>query len=168
MNFSEIYSQFNKRLFSICYSIIRDNHLAEDAVQETFIKAFKNVKTIEEECKICAWLSSIATRTAIDILRREKRKRGIVMEHEMLEFLGIEMIHNVEQEAEAELLKEQIEENLKRLKAEHQEVLILKIRKGLKEDEIAKVLQLNPRTVKSRFYRARKQLKLLYQEQNTA
>src|SRR4051795_4092130 len=88
IDFSELYRLFYKRLFYIGYSITRDLHIAEDVVQETFIKAMKKIETIEEESKIGAWLSVIATRTAIDFVRRERNKKPILMEKEMLEGLG--------------------------------------------------------------------------------
>lgn len=165
IDFSEIYSLFYKRLFHVAYSITRDLHLAEDVVQETFIKALKKMETIEEESKVGAWLSVIATRTAIDFLRSERKKRGIPMEKEMLECLGLVMKHNVEEEVETGFLVEQVHCAIRKLTIDYQDVLMLKLGHGLKENEIARVLDLKPSTVKTRIYRARKQLKLLFLDQ---
>ncbi|WP_181444466.1 RNA polymerase sigma factor [Bacillus sp. 03113] len=162
INFSEVYCMYYKRLFHISYSITRDIYIAEDVVHETFIKALKKVETIEEESKIGAWLSMIATRTAIDFVRRERKKKGIPMEQNMLESLGKEMKQNVEEEAEVEMLVEQVNIAIKSLTFEYQDVLMLKLGHGLKENEIAHVLNLKPSTVKTRIYRARKQLKQLF------
>ncbi|PLR95149.1 RNA polymerase sigma factor [Bacillus sp. T33-2] len=169
MDFSELYSLYYKRLFCIGYSITRDKHQAEDVVHETFIKAFKKADTIEDESKVGAWLSSIAARTAIDFIRREKKKKGIPMEAAMIECLGIQMTQDVEEEVETGYLMGQINTVIKRLTLEQQDVLMLKIRHGLTEAEIARHLNVKPCTVKTRFYRARKKLKhLFFLEQNTA
>lgn len=165
INFSEVYQANYKRLFHIAYSITRDSYLAEDVVQETFIKAMNKADTVEEESKISSWLSVIATRTAIDFVRRERRKRGIPMEQEMMEFLGKETKQNVEEEVASGILTEQVNQAIGTLKPDYQHVLKLKLGNGLKEQEIASVLDLKPSTVKIRLFRARKQLKLLFHEQ---
>ncbi|WP_235846504.1 RNA polymerase sigma factor [Neobacillus drentensis] len=165
IDFSEIYSLFYKRLFHIGYSITRDLHLAEDVVQETFIKAMKKIETIEEDSKVGAWLSVIATRTAIDFVRIERKKKGIPMEQESFECLGKVMKQNVEEEVEIGFLVEEVYRAIRKLTHEYQDVLMLKLGQGLKENEIAHVLDLKPSTVKTRIYRARKQLKLLYLDQ---
>ncbi|WP_195891943.1 RNA polymerase sigma factor [Neobacillus dielmonensis] len=168
INFSELYSLYYKRLFHISFSITRDRYLAEDVVQETFIKALKKADTIAEQSKVGAWLSVIATRTAIDFVRVERKKKGILMEKDMLESLGKEMKHNVEEEVETGIMAEQVNTAIKKLNHEYQDVLLLKIGHGLKEHEIARALDLNPGTVKTRIYRARKQLKQLFLKQLSA
>lgn len=168
IDFSEVYRMYYKRLFHISYSITRDLHLAEDVVQETFIKAMKKVETIEDATKVGAWLSVIATRTAIDFVRIERKKNAILMEQEMLEFLGKEMKQNVEEEVETGILVEEVNCAIGKLTHEYRDVLILKLGNGLKENEIASILDLKPSTVKTRIYRARKQLKLLFLKQISA
>ncbi|MCA1031268.1 RNA polymerase sigma factor [Bacillus timonensis] len=166
IDFSEIYDVAYKRLFHIAYSITRNVHLAEDVVQDAFLKAMQKATTIQDRSKTIAWLSVITTRTAIDTLRKEKRK--IPMEQNMLEALGKEMKQNVEQEVETGLFVDDIKSAIKQLTKEYQHVLLLKLKLGLKENEIADVLNLNPCTVKTRIHRARKQLKMLCQRQISA
>ncbi len=168
INFSELYRLFYKRLFYISYSITRDMHIAEDVVQETFIKAIKKVEKIEDESKIGAWLSVIATRTAIDFVRRERKKKPVLMEKEMLECLGKEMGQNVEEEVETRILKEQVQSAIMKLRLVYQDVLLLKIGKDLKENEIADMLNLKQSTVKTRLHRARKELKIMFLKQMSA
>ncbi|WP_226035106.1 RNA polymerase sigma factor [Aquibacillus saliphilus] len=167
-DFTDLYHLHYKKLFHLSYSIIRDRQLAEDVVQETFIKAMQHVKSIEEENKIGAWLSVIATRTAIDFIRKERKKQGIPMDQEMLEFLGKEMKQNVEEEVEVAVFIDQVKSIIKNLTVDYQDVLSLRLWKGLKEQEIARILDLKPCTVKTRIYRARKQLKVLFLERMSA
>jgi RNA polymerase sigma-70 factor (ECF subfamily) len=139
----------------------RDAYLAEDIVQETFIKAMKKAETIIDEEKAGAWLSVIARRTALDVIRRERRKAAVPMEQDMLECLGVATKQNVEQEVESGFAAEEITGAVKKLTGSYRDILLLKIDRGLKEREIAVMLNLNPSTVKTRIFRARKQLKMM-------
>ncbi|MBN6206851.1 RNA polymerase sigma factor [Ralstonia pickettii] len=106
INFTEIYSIHYHRLVQIGYSITKDIQLAEDVVQETFIKAIKRIDSIQDKGKLPAWLSVIAKRTAIDMIRSEQKKKGILMEQDTLESLVKEINYNVEEEVEITLLME--------------------------------------------------------------
>ncbi|MCS0824148.1 RNA polymerase sigma factor [Cytobacillus oceanisediminis] len=161
MDITELYTCHYKRLYHICFSMTRDAYLAEDIVQETFIKAMKKAETIIDEEKAGAWLSVIARRTALDVIRRERRKAAVPMEQDMLECLGVATKQNVEQEVESGFAAEEITGAVKKLTGSYRDILLLKIDRGLKEREIAVMLNLNPSTVKTRIFRARKQLKMM-------
>ncbi|WP_445506550.1 RNA polymerase sigma factor [Niallia sp. 03190] len=159
---SKIFPLFYQRLFQISYSITRDRHLAEDVVQETFIKAMKKMGSIEDEKKIGAWLSVTATRTAIDFVRKERKKQGIVMEIDIINAFGKTQKQHVEDKVEADLFFDRINAAIGRMNKDYQKVFLLKIKQGLKENEIAEILGIKHCTVKTRIYRARKQLKILF------
>ncbi|MBG9451509.1 RNA polymerase sigma-70 factor [Cytobacillus firmus] len=161
MDIAELYSCHYKRLYHICFSMTRDAYLAEDIVQETFIKAMKKAETIIDEEKAGAWLSVIARRTALDIIRREKRKAAVPMEQDTLESFCLITKQDVEQEVESGLAAEEIKSAIRQLAMNYQEVLLLKVDGGLKEQEIANLLNLKPSTVKTRIFRARKQMRAL-------
>lgn len=164
----EICNLYNKRLFHIAYCITRDHYLAQDVVQETLIKAYQKMDTIEDREKLGAWLSSIAARTAIDFVRKERKTNKWIAESVDLENCYAKTIQNVEQEVELHMLQEQIYAYINSLSPEQKRVFMLKIKYGLKEREIAEILQLNPNTIKTKLYRARKQLKEMLGEKYTA
>ncbi|MGD6834470.1 RNA polymerase sigma factor [Sutcliffiella halmapala] len=159
MEFTTMYKEYYDRLFRVSFSIIRDRQLAEDNVQETFIKAYKKLADLEDMQKVGAWLSVIASRTAIDFIRRERKTQGYTMELCMLDCLGKESSQNVEEEVVVSFLKEILKETLEDFSGDDQRMLALKMFKGLKEREIAKALQMNPSAVKSKIHRARRKLK---------
>ncbi|KPB03865.1 RNA polymerase sigma factor [Bacillus sp. CHD6a] len=159
MDFTTIYNEHYERVLYVSLAVIRDRHLAEDNVQETFIKAYKKLDSLEEMEKIGAWLCVIASRTAIDFVRRERKNKGCPMELELLDCLGKEAGHNVEAEVEVKLLKELLDEKMEGFTTEDKKLLGLKMERGLKEREIAKALKMNPATVKSKIHRARRKLK---------
>ncbi|MGJ7921198.1 RNA polymerase sigma factor [Neobacillus sp. LXY-4] len=157
----QLFTLYSKRLHNIALSVTKDWYLAEDVVQETFLKAYKKIETIEDPKKIAAWLSSIAARTAIDFLRAERRKKCCPTNQTIIEnaLFNSESRHLTEEEVEIRLLETELNGSLAELSKEYKEVLILRIRHGLNEKEIAQKLQLKSTTVKNRLYRARKQLK---------
>ncbi|SEN22099.1 RNA polymerase sigma-70 factor, ECF subfamily [Mesobacillus persicus] len=170
VDFEGIVTVFSKRLTLLAYSVTRDWYTAEDVVQEAFIKAYKKIDTIEDSGKIGSWLAAITTRTAIDFLRAEKRRKWIPADLSYMDYLEsfTETGMNPEEEVEITFLKEDLYKSLNHLSKEYQEVLVLRVQYGLKEVEIAKVLHLKSTTVKTRLHRARKQLKLAITEKYSA
>lgn len=165
---NELCTLYNKRLFQVAYCITRDYYLAQDAVQETLIKAYQKMDTIEDPEKIGAWLSAIAARAAIDIVRKERKLNDRTASHVEIETANIKMDQNVEQEVEMNLLKEQIHQAINSLSLDQRKVFLLKINSGLKEKEIAQLLKINQNTVKTKIYRIRKQLKEMLMESLSA
>lgn len=161
---------YSKKLRHIAYSITKDRFLAEDVVQETFIKAYKKIDTIESTEKVGAWLTAIAGRTAIDYLRAEKRKRWLPSDQSLMEQVFSDQAPktSIENEVEMILFKEDVQNILYKLTQDYQQVLVLRLQYGLKEDEIASQLNLKAGTVKTRLHRARKQLRKVMTEKYPA
>lgn len=155
-----------KLLFHIAFGITRDYHLAQDVVQETFFKAFRKIDTIVDEAKLRSWLSAIASRTAIDFVRKEKRRKE-VLETEIT-YQEVASHKNVEEEVNSLLLQNEITKAFGVLNANQQSVLHLKVVEGMKEKEIAEALHLNQNNVKTVLYRARKKLSMHLAEKNYA
>ncbi|MEH7332407.1 RNA polymerase sigma factor [Neobacillus drentensis] len=170
IDFNQVYSMYAKRLQGLAYKYTKDWLWAEDIVQESFIKAFKKIDTIEDTGKLGAWLSAITARTAIDFLRSEKRNKRIPVDIADIELMmghdhnGI----NTEEAVGIRLFQEDLGRSIEHLSKEFQEVLILKVAYGLKEIEIASLLDLKAATVKTRLYRARKQLKQVFAVKESA
>jgi RNA polymerase sigma factor (sigma-70 family) len=170
IDFDELYRKYEKKLRHIAFSITKDRHLAEDVVQETFIKAYKKKDSIEDAEKIGSWLSAIAGRTAIDYLRAEKRRKWLPSDQTVMEqiFSDQDYHPSIEKEVEIILFKEDLQHVLYKLTIEYQEVLVLRVQYGLKEDEIASQLNIKSGTVKTRLHRARKQLRKVMTEKYPA
>jgi RNA polymerase sigma factor (sigma-70 family) len=158
--FQAIYEQYYDRIYQISYFMTRDTYLAEDILQETFMKAYKKIHQITDERKMGAWLSTIASRTAIDVIRKERKWCNISVEENLLHLNVCGTVSHVEQEVEMNMIKEKMKREIYRLKPEYRQVFVLKYHLGLKEEEITHRLHLNKGTVKSRLYRAKQMLKL--------
>lgn len=155
--FQKIYELSYQKVLKIAESIVRDHFLAEDILQETFVKVYQNLDQLKHIENVSAWISAIATRTAIDFLRKEKRISHSLMNEELLYPHGY--FNEIEHLVEIRLLKEKIEMYIQQLKPSYRQVIELKYRKGLSEKEMEKELNLSKSNVKTRLYRARQTLK---------
>ncbi|MUK90606.1 sigma-70 family RNA polymerase sigma factor [Ornithinibacillus sp. L9] len=161
-----LFDMFYGRIFRTAYYIVKDEHLAQDVVQETFIKAFKHIDSVKDGYKLGAWLGSIATRTSIDLLR--KRRNYVPLENVNIDKVEEFDVHAspVEENMEENYIKEMLHETIKKLEPpEYREIVLLKYHYELMDKEIAELLGININTVKTRFRRAKQKLKrALYQE----
>jgi RNA polymerase sigma factor (sigma-70 family) len=162
IDFMLIYKKYYDRVYHTAIRITRDPHLAEDVMQETFIKAYYKMDTILDLEKVGSWITTIASRTAIDFIRREKRGCILTVDDRFIyeKYESIKAcVFNVEQEMEAHWLEEEIKHEVEQLSPSLKDVFQLSYLKGLKEEEIALHLQLTKGKVKSRLHRARQQIK---------
>ncbi|MBA9024808.1 MULTISPECIES: RNA polymerase sigma factor [Bacillaceae] len=156
-HFAALYQQYSKKLNRIVYQMTKDAFLAEDIVQETFIKAFSKMETIIDSEKIGAWLTVIAKRTAIDCLRKEKRNSICPIEdtENFVEFLN----QSIEQKAELMELIEAVHLQINGWDPDKRKVFVLKSFHGLKEEEISQQMAIKTGTIKTWIFRSRKCLK---------
>src|SRR5690606_29750950 len=120
-----IFEQYYKRVSYAAYRVIKDQDLAEDITQETFMKAFKNLHTVQDVEKMGAWLSIIATRTAIDHLRRLNRWNDFTTSDVYIDtgadVTRLDHISTVETGLEKTYVKELLLEEIDKLKPDHKE-----------------------------------------------
>ncbi|MFJ7934020.1 RNA polymerase sigma factor [Sporosarcina sp. NPDC096371] len=164
-----IFEQYYKRVYYTAYQVIKDQNLAEDIAQETFMKAFKNLQTVQDVEKLGAWLSVIATRTAIDHLRRLKRWNDFTTSDVYIntepDATQIDYVSTVETGIEKAYVKELLLKEIDKLKPDHKEVLILFYHHDLTYEEIAELLGVKLSTLKTRMFRAKKKLKESIEQQ---
>ncbi|CQR48399.1 ECF RNA polymerase sigma factor SigW [Paraliobacillus sp. PM-2] len=160
--FRLIYDLFYERVFRDAFFVIKDQHLAQDVVQDTFVKAFKYMDRLENREKMGAWLSTIATRTAIDLIRKQSSWNGVPTEDFVLDHVKSkqEVSASLETTVENKLRQEAIIDKIAMLKPEYREVLVLKYIHELKDKEISAFTDLKEGTIKSRIHRAKKELRM--------
>lgn len=164
--FRLIYDLFYDRVYRDAYFVIKDRYLAQDIVQDTFIKAYKHIDNLDKREKMGAWLSTIATRTAIDLIRKQNTWNGIPTEDLMLDYrqTNCEVAASVETIVENELIQQVIIKKITELKPEYREVIVLKYIHELKDKDISKWTDIKEGTIKSRIHRAKKELRILIQQ----
>src|SRR6266542_6383861 len=74
---AELYDRFGRVAYGVALRILRDEKLAEDAVQEGFLAAWRNAdRFMPERAKAGTWLLTFVHRRAVDLVRREERRRA--------------------------------------------------------------------------------------------
>jgi len=74
--FTDLFNETERMVYSMCKNILRNNEDAEDAMQETFVKAFKTLKDLKEPARFPGWLKTIATTTALDMYKKRRERHS--------------------------------------------------------------------------------------------
>jgi RNA polymerase sigma-70 factor (ECF subfamily) len=138
-------------LFRYAYWLCHDKHVAEDLVQETFLRAWRALDSLKDEKAAKSWL--------ITILRRENARRFERKRFEMSEYEEAAITDTKSTSSEQEIENHWLREKIAQMPEEYREPLVLQIIGGFSGEEIAKQLDLNKNTVMTRLFRARNQLK---------
>lgn len=140
---------YHRDLYRYAYWLCKDKAVAEDLVQETCLRAWKSLDSLQDDKAVKSWL--------ITILRRENARR---FERKQLELVDIEE-HNSEAKVNDDAHHQQVwlQAQIMRLDIEYREPLFLQVVGGFSGEEISNILGLNINTVMTRLFRARNQLK---------
>lgn len=155
--FGEIVETYRDRLFGLAIGILRDRSAAEDVVQETFIKAFKNLKGFRGDSSIYTWLYRIAVNTAHNHLRRASRRVEVDFD-DVAPIIEARGQNPAESTANAEL-GVAIDGAIQNLPPRQREVFMLHYFERMTHREIAEVLGVTEGAVKANFFHAVQKLK---------
>ncbi len=151
-SFERLLDLYGNRLIKTCYLILNDKDEAEDAVQETFIRVFRNIHNFNLQSSLYTWIYSIALNICRDMLKRRK------YEYPCGEYLSGEG-DNTEELVLDRIDREALREKLFDLPVIYKEVLVLYYFEGLTIKEIGQVLGEKEGTVKSKLSRGRAMLR---------
>jgi RNA polymerase sigma-70 factor (ECF subfamily) len=166
--FTQLVETYQTPVFNLCYRMLGGAEAAEDAAQETFLRAFQHLHRYDLKRPFATWLLSIAAHYCIDRLRRKKLPVFSVDEDEEFTF----EIPDIEAlQPESELVhgeqREQIHALVGSLDSTDRAAIVMRYWYDFSEVEIAESLNLTVSAVKSRLHRARKQLGKLWRESST-
>ncbi|MDY6801461.1 MAG: sigma-70 family RNA polymerase sigma factor [Bacteroidota bacterium] len=147
-----LYRKYAKKMYGICLSYAGDRAMAQDMLQESFIKIFNRIKDFKQEGSLEGWIRKIVTHTAIDLLRQQKRIQNYISDKEVIKegSYDSDALQNLQTE---DLLKQ-----VSRLPEGARLVFNLYALEGYTHKEIAAKLNITEGTSKSQFNRARKLL----------
>ena len=143
----KLYHEYNGLLYGFSYSILRSHALAEEVVQETFLRAIRALDLSREAASVKSWLFTTARNLSIDVLRREGHSVG----EEPLFFVPSQDEERMEQQAF-------LNELFRSLDEADCELLMLSAA-GFRQREIAEKLGMPLGTVSWRFSELRKKLR---------
>lgn len=153
-----LYEQFYHLLYGIALQIVKDHYLAQDVLQETFIKAYRHLDDCRDRRKVRAWLTTVTKRTAIDFLRKRNSQVAVPIDYVTVEETAE---RSVEETVENELIYRDVLRQMERLAPNYRKMIVLKYVHELKETEIAARLGVKHGTVKSTVFRARRKMRAL-------
>ena len=145
-------------LYNVSYRIVQNTHDAQDIVQDSLIKAFKNISKLDEEAHLGGWLKRIAVNTSIDFVRKKKRQVWIDERFQIED--------KEEHDTEASFVEtlesvELIKNCLNSLKDKYRIILNLYLIEDYNHREISELLHLKESTVRNQYRRGKN---LLLQE----
>jgi RNA polymerase sigma-70 factor, ECF subfamily len=158
---AELYDRFGRVAYGLALRILRDEALAQDAVQEAFLAIWRSAdRFLAERAKASTWILTLVHRRAVDLVRREDRRRGEPLES------AAEPVASGTTEDEAELGFERrvVQEALRQLTPEQREALELGYYGGLTQSELAERLGQPLGTIKSRMFTGLSRLRDLLAE----
>ncbi len=155
--FDRFYSEHAAPLLRYLRSLVRDEMLSEDLVQETMLRVVRSIDRYEERGTFRAWVFRIATNLAMTELRRRRFLRTEPIKGGVLEIPDHDC-PGPEADTEASERRRIVEVGLGMLPDEQRAVFLLRAREGMAIDAIAEALCIPPGTVKSRLYHAVRKL----------
>ncbi len=163
--FTQLVETYQTHVYNLCYRMLGEPESAEDAAQETFLRAYQHLHRYDRKRPFATWLLSIAAHYCIDRLRRRKfSMTSIDQDDEQGSFeLPDADAPNPESETIRGEQREQMQTLLKHLDSVDRAAIVLRYWNDCSEAEIADTLNLTVSAVKSRLHRARRALAGLWQ-----
>jgi RNA polymerase sigma-70 factor (ECF subfamily) len=138
-------------VFRYALWVCKNQPMAEDLVQETFLRAWRSLDSLENDKAAKAWLFTI--------LRRENARQYERYRPDLVDIEGQAIAEAGDQEPDQRMERELLLNAIKRLDREYREPLLLQVIGGFSGKEIAEIMDLNNNTVMTRLFRARSKLK---------
>lgn len=165
--FGLLVQAYQKPVFNLTYRMLGNAQEAEDAAQETFLRAYSSLRQYQSEHKFSTWLFAIANHHCIDRLRKRKVSLVSIEDNPVLE----NMTGDSPMPERQALMREQSAEMQKlllELEPDYRLPLILRYWEDLSYEDIASAMNITVAAVKSRLFRARQQIARLYGEREAA
>ena len=156
--FSELVKRHQRSLLNLCMRLLKDQALAEDVVQESFVKAYQKIHLFEKRSSFKSWLYQIALNTGKNKLRMKQKI-----------FVDIEKTYlSVAPEAETSLFqkdtKDLLAKEIEKLPHKQKRALLLRVYEDLSFKEIAQIMQCPYDTAKANYRHALMKLRKIFQK----
>jgi len=166
--FTKLVEEHQTHVYNLCYRMLGEPEAAEDAAQESFLRAYQNLHRYDQNRPFVTWLLSITAHYCIDRLRRRKLP-VFSIDEENDDGTTFEIADAASPDPEAEAVKREDRERLhvllKGLDETDRAAVIMRYWYDFSEIEIAESLSLTVSAVKSRLHRSRRALAGMWQEE---
>lgn len=138
----EIYNRYSKAMYNVAYRIVKDEHYAEDVMQEGFLKAFTKIDAYQNEVAFGAWLKKIIVNSSIDFYKKKVKFTSDDFNDNLYKIEDIEKFHT--DVLDLTTLKIQnVLETMNTLKESYRMVLTLFYIEGYNQEEISEILNIS-------------------------
>lgn len=152
---SAIYDRFKSSLYGLAFRYTRNHTVAEDLLQDVFVKVFSNLHTLDNDQTFVGWLYRIAVNTCLSYLRTHKR---IYRKEVPLEDVNGQVAQKDSHRTE-DMMDKTLEEAIERLSPRLKSVFMLHDIQGFKHQEVAQIMDCSVGTSKSQLFKARMKLR---------
>lgn len=147
---AELYDRVGRVAYGLAFRVLRDDRLAEDAVQEAFLGVWRTAAGFRaERAKASTWILTLVHRRAVDLVRREERRRADPLDDETRDAATSE---SAEDAAWLGFERERVQEALRQLPDAQREAIELAYYGGYSQSELAERLGMPLGTIKSRMF----------------
>jgi RNA polymerase sigma-70 factor (ECF subfamily) len=162
--YDELVSRCQQRVYATIYHMTANHEDANDLAQDTFIKAYRSLKSFRGGSSFYTWVYRIAVNRTINFLKQRKKRYHMSLNDldanvegnpDLVAMISEDTPHRDLQLSE---LQKKLNEALMQLSEQHRLAVVLHDVQGLPHDEIAKIMECNVGTVRSRLFYARQQL----------
>ncbi len=163
MAYNQLYKLYSRAMYNVAYRITGNEDDADDALQEGFISAFKNLESYRADASFGSWIKRIVINKAINLLKR--RKMETLPDNDQWDIPEEEIEEN---SAYTDLTVDRVKKSIQQLPDGYRAVLSLYLLEGYDHQEIAEILGVGESTSKSQLNRAKNKLRELLIQQSWA
>jgi RNA polymerase sigma-70 factor (ECF subfamily) len=156
--FGQLVRAYERPVYNLTYRMLGDPAEAEDAAQETFLRAYTKLATYQPGRKFVNWLLSIASHHCIDRLRRKNRAPQLSLDGPLPPLWLASDAPQPEQVVNKKQTREEVRQVLDRLPPDYRAAIVLRYWYNLSYEEIADVMDSTESAIKSRLHRARRMM----------
>ena len=158
---AELYDRVGRVAYGLAFRVLRDDRLAEDAVQEAFLGVWRTAAGFRaERAKATTWILTLVHRRAVDLVRREERRRAEPLD----ETHDVATTESAEDAAWLGFERERVQEGLRQLPHVQREAIELAYYGGFSQSELSERLGVPLGTIKSRMFAGLSRLRELLQD----
>lgn len=159
----EVYNRYCKAMYNVAYRIVKDEHYAEDAMQEGFLKAFIKINDYKQEVAFGAWLKRIIINYSIDFYKKNNKFRIDEIDKVLYKIEDDTLISENEINFN-ELKVGQVLKTIDNLKDSYRMVLTLFYIEGYDQEEISEILEISYANCRTTMSRAKESLRKKLEE----
>ena len=160
--FTELFTRYERRIYSFIYRMMGNPEDAFDLTQETFLKAYRALGKTDDELNVNAWLHRIASNACMDVLRRRQRLRWLPWENTKHDRPSVHQEDDPEGSVVGGETQVAVQRVLSAMSPRNRQAMVLREYEGLSCEDIGEIMGVSRSAVKSMLFRGREEFRKLY------